>query len=63
MIRVVFHTAAGTVERGPFEKVTLGGINADILVAGDEVLANRDRDVWELPDGTGVGAMEFEVQP
>jgi hypothetical protein len=60
MIRVVFHTAAGTVERGPFSKVTLGGINADILVTDDEVLATRDRDVWQLPDGTGVGAIEFE---
>jgi hypothetical protein len=60
VIRVVFHTAGGTVERGPFAKVTLGGINADILVTADEVLANRNRDVWELPDGTGVGAIEFE---
>jgi hypothetical protein len=59
MIRVVFQTAAGEVECGPFEKVTLGGINADLLVAGNEILATHTGRVWELPDGTGVGAIEF----
>jgi hypothetical protein len=59
VIGVRFHVARGVVDRGPFEAVTLGGIRADVLVADDEILARREGELWELPDGTGVGAMEF----
>lgn len=62
MISVTFHTPSGDIVRGPYPSITLGGAYADILVAGNEVLANvNDGPLWDLPDGTPVGAIRFDV--
>lgn len=62
MIEVLLHTAETVIIRGPFESVTLGGLNADLLVAGDEKIAMRSGNfpgLWETPDGVGIGAIAF----
>jgi hypothetical protein len=62
MISVTFHTATGDIVRGPYPSITLGGAYADILVAGDEVLARvNEGPMWDMPDGTPVGAIRFDV--
>lgn len=59
---VRLHHAGGVIEHGPYPSVTLGGLNADLLVAGNETIAVRAtnfRDLWETTDGIGIGSIEF----
>lgn len=62
---VRLHHACGVIER-VLPSVTIGGMNAELLVSGNETIAERGknfRDLWETPEGIGIGSIEFVDEP